>query len=348
MIQTQHEVSTSPTPHGRRWRVFGLLLAVLLLGASAGLAGEPPKGKFLLTWGEQGDKPGEFYSPIGLAVNRHDEVFVTDLNNSRIQKFSSDGEYLGGFDLPRDNPKRKSCLIGGIVVDELGLLHLAFMNQHKIGVYTEAGKLVREWGKPGNGPGEFRQPGGLVLSDDGILYVADQCNHRVQAFKPDGTFLSQWGKHGVEPGEFGGDGPAGSRFGGPHFLSQDRQGRLYTTEGTMGRIQQLSVEGKPLAAWGDKGDQPGGFGSLRTGFSKTSFGPVGVYVVRHDRVWVSSLNDRVQVFTPEGKFLWCLGESGDEPGQFARPHGMVLDRKGHLYVADAGNQRIQKFAIPEP
>jgi DNA-binding beta-propeller fold protein YncE len=116
----------------------------------------------------------------------------------------------------------------------------------------------------------------------------------------------------------------------------------------MGRVQQFSAQGKPLRAWGDKGDQPGGFGALDTGFSKQTFGPVGVFVDRKDRVWVSSLNNRVQGFTTEGEFLIQLGDAGDGPGQFARPHGMAVDSKGCFYVADAGNQRIQKFEIPDP
>jgi hypothetical protein len=65
-------------------------------------------------------------------------------------------------------------------------------------------------------------------------------------------------------------------------------------------------------------------------------------------VWVSSLNDRVQAFTTDGTFLFGLGGTGNDSGQFARPHGMAVDSMGHLYVADAGNQRIQKFEIPDP
>ena len=113
-------------------------------------------------------------------------------------------------------------------------------------------------------------------------------------------------------------------------------------------MQQFSAEGKPLHAWGDKGSEPGGFGALRTGFSRSTFGPIGVFVDRRDRVWVSSLNDRVQAFTTDGKFLFGLGGTGSGPGQFARPHGMAVDSQGHLYVADAGNQRVQKFEIPDP
>jgi len=321
------------------------LTFLLVLGHGTAAAGEPNAAKFLLSWGKKGDKPGEFYSPIGIAINKKDEVFVTDLNNARLQIFTADGKYLGGFDLPRDDPKRKSNQAGGIAIDDQGLIYLSYMVQDKVQVYTAAGKLIREWGKAGKGDCEFAGPGGMVLAPDNTIYVADQRNHRIQKFARDGRFLGKWGEYGAKPGQFGGIEPKGSRFGGPHFLARDSMGRLYTTEGVIGRVQQFSSDGKLLRAWGDKGSQPGGFGSLKFGYSKHSFGPIAVMVDSHDRVWVSSLNDRVQCFTGDGKFLLGIGGTGKGPGQFARPHGMAVDSKGHLYVADAGNQRIQKFAI---
>jgi sugar lactone lactonase YvrE len=311
-------------------------------------AGEDKQPKFVLAWGKKGDKPGEFHSPIGIAINKKDEIFVTDLNNARLQKFDTDGKYLGGFDMPPDNPKRKSSLNGGIAVDDQGLIYLSFMGQHKIGVYTESGKLVREWGKRGKADGELDTPGGIVLAGDGTFYVADQGNNRIQRFTTDGKFLAKWGEHGPKPGQFDGLERPGNRFGGPHLLARDSLGRIYSTEGVLGRVQQFSPEGKPLAAWGDKRNVPGSFGSLQTGYSKHSFGPIAIVADKHDRIWVSSLNDRVQLFTPDGKYLLGIGGSGEGPGQFARPHGMAFDSKCNLYVADAGNERIQKFAIPEP
>lgn len=335
-------------PEGMRWLSVAALAALLLVGLGPNSAGEGDDAKFLLAWGQHGDKPGEFSSPIGIAINTKDELFVTDLNNARVQKFSADGKYLGGFDLPLDTPPRKASLAGGIAVDDGGFIYLSFMGQHKVAVYTEDGKPVREWGKKGNADGEFNQPGGIVLAPDGTVYVADQCNHRIQKFTTEGKFLGTWGEHGGEPGKFGGPEAAGSRFAGPHFLARDSRGLLYTTEGALGRVQQFSPDGKPLLAWGDKGTQPGGFGGLQTGYAKNTFGPIAIFVDTHGRVWVSSLNDRVQAFTKEGKFLLGLGGTGAEPGQFVRPHGMAMDSKGHLYVADAGNQRIQKFEIPDP
>lgn len=327
--------------------VFALFLAFASEIASAD---DLPAAKFLLEWGQKGDQPGEFNSPIGIAINQRDEVFVTDLNNARVQRFSSDGKHLGGFDLPNDPVERKTSQAGGIACDDNGNLFVSFMQQDKIRVFTESGEPVREWGTKGNAEGELNGPGGIVFASDGTLYIADQRNHRMQRFTAEGKFLTAWGKHGSEPGEFDGKEPAGSRFGGPHFVARDNRGRVYTTEGAMSRVQQFSPEGRPLLGWGSKGNDPGGFGDYNFGNLKNTFGPIGIAVDRFDRVYVSSLNDRVQVFSPEGEFLFGIGAAtgGDEPGQFHKPHGMAFDSRGHLYVADAGNQRIQKFEVPSP
>lgn len=322
------------------------LAAIFGLFAVCGQAQPPPQ--FVLAWGKKGDAPGEFHSPITIAIDKNDEIFVSDNNNSRMQRFDTEGKYVGGFDLPRDGPKRKTSMIGGMVLDGEGHIYLSFMSQHRIGVFTYDGKLVREWGQKGTAPGEFDQPGGMVFGSDGSLYVCDQCNHRIQRFTPVGKFLAQWGEHGSGPGQFGGPEKKGSRFAGPHFISLDSKGRLYTTEGCEARVQQFSLEGKALGAWGNSTQEPGGFGATKFTYAPNPFGPIGVFVDPQDRVWVSSLNDRVQAFTPEGKYLFGIAGTGAEPGQFSRPHGMAMDSKGNLYVCDASNQRIQKFAIPRP
>ena len=239
-------------------------------------------------------------------------------------------------------------MAGGIVVDGDGLIYVSFMSQHRIVAFTYDGKLVREWGRKGTGQGEFDQPGGMVFGPDGSLYICDQCNHRIQRFTREGKFLAQWGEHGSKPGEFGGPEKQGSRFAGPHFISLDSQGRLYTTEGCQARVQQFSLAGNPLADWGNDSQEPGGFGATKFVYSPNPFSCIAVFVDPHDRVWVSSLNDRVQAFTAEGKYLFGIADSGSEAGQLARPHGMAMDSKGHLYVCDAGNERIQKFEIFHP
>src|ERR1700675_989412 len=104
-MKTSADTVLRPNHVGRM--TAGALAALLLAGPRILAAGEIKESRLLLAWGKPGDAPGEFRSPIGIAVSRKDEVYVTDLNNARIQKFTNDGQYLGGFDLPRDKPERR-------------------------------------------------------------------------------------------------------------------------------------------------------------------------------------------------------------------------------------------------
>jgi DNA-binding beta-propeller fold protein YncE len=54
-------------------------------------------------------------------------------------------------------------------------------------------------------------------------------------------------------------------------------------------------------------------------------------------------NARVAKFDKDGHFLKSWGSRGGEPGQFDSLHGIAIDGTGNVYVADAGNKRIQVF-----
>jgi len=43
------------------------------------------------------------------------------------------------------------------------------------------------------------------------------------------------------------------------------------------------------------------------------------------------------------RFLFSIGEKGDRPGQFNHPLAVASDAPGNIYVADTGNNRLQKF-----
>ena len=68
--------------------------------------------------------------------------------------------------------------------------------------FTKDGKYVKEWGKFGSAPGEFRTPHALALDSRGRLFVADRGNHRIQIFDQDGKFLEEWKQFGRVSGLF--------------------------------------------------------------------------------------------------------------------------------------------------
>jgi hypothetical protein len=58
---------------------------------------------------------------------------------------------------------------------------------------------------------------------------------------------------------------------------------------------------------------------------------------------LNQLGHRVLKFDINGKFLKQIGKKGKGPGEFWLPSEISVDGKGHLFVEDDGNRRIQIF-----
>lgn len=56
-------------------------------------------------------------------------------------------------------------------------------------------------------------------------------------------------------------------------------------------------------------------------------------------------NDRLQVFDSLGNFVLAYGSEGSTPGQFDDPQGLAVDDQGRVLVVDRGNSHLQVFAF---
>ena len=143
-----------------------------------------PTGKLLLSWGAPGGGPGEFRVPHGIAVAKDGTVVVADRENSRLQFFSPEGDYLREW---RDIARPCQVILdpqGKFFVAELGYKagmwpgtsapHEAATGG-RVGVYDSAGKLLSSWGGglDPTAPGDFFAPHDLCLDSRGNLYVAE-------------------------------------------------------------------------------------------------------------------------------------------------------------------------------
>ncbi len=70
-------------------------------------------GTWLKSWGDRGDKPGEFNTPHNIAADAQGNVYVADRFNRRIQVFDGEGNFLRAItiDVPFDHDARPA--IGG-------------------------------------------------------------------------------------------------------------------------------------------------------------------------------------------------------------------------------------------
>ena len=179
------------------------------------------------------------------------------------------------------------------------------------------------WGIHGRKPGWLQKPRAAVFDKEDHLYLMDLTD-RVQVFDREGKYLRGWRMPDLNV-----DGPSG--------VSVDRQGRLLVADTHFYRVLVFSPEGKILLQIGDgvQGATPGRFGY-----------PCDVVCDRAGNFYVADYgeNDRIQVFSPEGKWLRQWGGHGYGPGQFLRPRALAIDDDGQIYVADSGTHRIQVFS----
>jgi len=72
--------------------------------------------------------------------------------------------------------------------------------------------------------------------------------------------------------------------------------------------------------------------------------PSGMAVDADANLYVcDTLNNRIEVFDADGKFIRAFGKAGDGPGYFSRPKGIAIDGDGHIWVADGMQDRVQVF-----
>ncbi len=221
-----------------------------------------------------GGRQQHFESPIGVATDAGDNLYVTDSELGKIFVFDRDGHfrrYLGekGGEGMFKRPT-------GIVVDPAqGRIYLSDTLRHKIFTLDLDGNVLGNFGERGTAPGQFNFPTDLALRN-GDLLVLDSMNFRVQIFDCQGGLRRVFGNAGNSTGTF-------HRAKG---LAIDSEGDIYIAESLLETVQIFDRDGRFLYYFGNTGMGPGEFQL-----------PAGVWIDGHDRVYVAdSLNRRVQVF----------------------------------------------------
>jgi DNA-binding beta-propeller fold protein YncE len=142
-------------------------------------------------------------------------------------------------------------------------------------------------------------------------------------------------------GVWGGPGAAPGQFNTPNGVVVDDMGHVYVADELNNRIQKFSSHGRLLAVLGGTpGAGPGQFNA-----------PYGVAVDGFGNVYVADTrNNRVQKLSPSGRVLAVWGRNGGDGtaglgnGEFNSPRGLAVDDAGDVYVADHGNNRVQKLS----
>jgi hypothetical protein len=271
--------------------------------------------------------PWKFKGPFGVAVNSEDVIYVAEINNKRISKFTVEGEWIGTI----GTVEGYGDLVGPFDVT-IGLedwIYITDTFNHKVLVLDAEENLQFVLGKePKSGePEHFIEPHFVAVNQRGEIFVGDTFNARIQKYSPDGTFLKTWGRIGEAPGEFLLTGYLGG-------ITCDNRGHVYVRETDGGRIQKFTEDGDHVATFARRGTNPG---ELDEGYGAVMIGDIFFAV--------DTFESRVQRFTPEGELIdmWDPGE-GNTGDHFNHPVDIAETRDGSLVVTDWKNNRVVKLS----
>ncbi len=208
-----------------------------------------PEGEVVLTLGEAGVRGNDathFDGVTNVAIAGDGSVYITDgYGNSRVAKFSADGDFLFDWGEEGDRPGQFR-LPHDITLDAQGRIYVADRSNSRIQVFEPDGTFIDQWRSEALG-----RPWALEIAGDGLLYVVDGGDYwnnsqyrsdrpdtlpldraRVHRMDLDGNILDTWGSFGQYAGQ----------FAWPHAISVDMDGGVYVGEVWLGmRVQKFAV-----------------------------------------------------------------------------------------------------------
>jgi len=264
---------------------------------------------------------GGWKLPQQIAVDDERNIYVADTGNSRIQKFTHEGQFLSSWGTNGvENGELQSPV--GIAIYENNV-YVVDDKQNTVQKFDNDGNFILKWGGLGNENGEFNKPQGITIDSNGIIYVADSKNHRIQQFTSDGEFLSSFGKYGYGDGKL--KIPVDVAIYGDFIYVSDPGGykiEKYTSDGIFLKSFDYNFGGFPV--------RPGGL----------TIDPDGnIYFVDAAKYRVIKINS-------DGRTLASWGSVGKGNGNFIEPKDIVLDNRGYLFVLDSSMGLVQKFETP--
>jgi NHL repeat len=223
------------------------------------------------------------------------------------------------FKLPDGEP---FGLVSRVAADAQDRIYVFQRKDPPVVVFGRDGTYLGAWGE-----GEVTDPHGLKIVGD-TVYTTDRSDSVAKSFTLAGKPLMELGTRGVHSDtgritDWLAERAAGP-FNHPTEMLPHPNGDIYVTDGYRNaRVHRFAGDGRLKASWGEPGKGEGQFHL-----------PHSIAFDDEGRLYVADRsNRRIQIFTPEGRFLGMWTGMGG-------PNDISRGTDGNFYIAeqeDAGN-----------
>ncbi|MZH02657.1 MAG: hypothetical protein F3745_04450, partial [Nitrospinae bacterium] len=328
--------------------------------------------------GDGGPATGATLSfPQGLAVDKNDNLLVSDKGHNRIRRISPDGiiqTIVGNGirgNIGDDLPALEASIYGAAI--------LKLNNKGEIYIVSPSGftSLIRKVDTSnimrrvlGTSDEDYLaaiakskykgrvQTGELAIittfSDiafdhKGNMFISDRLNHQIRKVSPSGELTTIAGTG--ESAHYGDGGPASeAAFRDPSALATDKEGNLYIADGANNMIRKIDTNGivTTIAGNGNHENTGDGGPALEAGIRNMDFlamSPSGeLHIVGMNSYMVRKINKDGKIVRVAGSgYQGYFGDGGPATkAMFKSPASIAFDSKGNLYISDMGNNTIRK------
>jgi DNA-binding beta-propeller fold protein YncE len=322
----------------------------------------------VLGTGVPGYSDTQVNNPYGIVFGPDGAVYFCDLDNQRIRRLdlkankvttvagSGEKGYRGD-----GGPAIEAALNmpHEIQFDKAGNLYIAERDNHVIRkveattrvISTVAGTGVGGFGGDG-GPGvkaQLRQPHSIVLDRDGTLLICDIGNQRIRRLHLDTGVIETYAGNGLVADTPDGAPVSGTPLRGPRTMALAPNGDLYVALREGNAILRIDAQTQTLHRVAGTGEQ-GYAGDGGPAVNAKLRGPKGLAYAPGELFVADTENHvvrRIDLSTGVITTVLGTGVRGDGPEtspllcKLSRPHGVLADGSGTLFVSDSENHRIR-------
>ncbi|NIM13926.1 MAG: hypothetical protein GTO45_17945 [Candidatus Aminicenantes bacterium] len=152
-------------------------------------SGDDNKGPITTSeWGERGSGAGQFNRPSAICLDSNGYVYVADVGNDRIQKFTQNGEFVKQWS---STSSQNFSPYGMVVHDQK--LYVCDISVDRIVIFSLSGEQLDSWLVPYPVGGVNTIPIDITVDAAGNFYVTDHLNHCILKYNNQGTIIKTWG-----------------------------------------------------------------------------------------------------------------------------------------------------------